>query len=427
MQKINLALVGFHKNLISNLKVDNYNIFDANVIFDNILKYDKAHIDLQSISENFDFGDLQIEDYWRLKGEYDHYSSRRIIPLSYEEQDLLFRSILHRTVALCRISDRIILSNLPHQGVDSVINRYAQIKAIPTYYFTPSIFKNYSYLIKEERNFSNLANNELKETQTRALPFDTTPKQNLYYMEKRYFSKELRVSNKIKTLRTLYKVNKYFPFRIIFQKIKNYMLHASYRAISWTNETTFDNEKLNIYFPLHLQPELSTSNMGGIFYDQNYALNKIISHCEKSGMHYCIYLKENPKQTLKDRMFLSRFVANKNVKFMNRNFPSNDLIQTCDLVCTISGTAGWEAVKSGKPCFLFGNTWFETAPGIIKNLNNIDAKLKNRKVDTFAVKQWFEEHQKSLFIFQNDDTVDDMMTLVSQSQKTLETVIREII
>ena len=421
-----VALIGFNKEILSNIKLNGFKIIDANEIFGDIESIDRGNIKLRNLPEKINLKNFEIETFWRVKGEFEHYSSRRVIPMTFEEQDLLFRYILSLAIILSEQVDIMIFSNLPHQGVDSVINNCAKINGIPTYFFTPSIFKNYCYLMKQERNFSCLIRNMRAAEQVDLQSFDNKPKQNLYYMQKEYFPKKRNLFNKLETIFNLYKLSPSTPIRIIFKKLLNHLLHTDYRKIKWNSNPVFEQSKLNIYFPLHLQPELTTSNMGGIYFDQNYALKRLINHCENLNIDYRIYVKENPKQSNTNRMFLNQLTANKSLEFVDVDCPSELLIERCDVVCTISGTAGWEAIKSGKPCFIFGHTWYETAPGVQTDISKISLSIKNEKVDSSEVEEWFKQHQGFLHMIQNDITVEDMWQLIAISSETLESAIVEV-
>lgn len=132
-----------------------------------------------------------------------------------------------------------------------------------------------------------------------------------------------------------------------------------------------DLEKEYIYLPLHSQPELSTSPMGGVFVDQ-LLIVQLVSYCVPENV--LIYVKEHPTQYLHKRGpgFYQSLAAIKNVRLVSRKFGSAKLIKNCQAVGTCVGTAGWEALFKGKPVLLFGNTFFQNAPGsfIINSLRD---------------------------------------------------------
>lgn len=426
MNKKKIVIAGVHKEITKNIEIDKYEIIDADTELKTINDFDNGNIQLRNVTEQFDFDKIGIDQYWRMKGEFDHYTNRRVIKFGHEEQDLLFRTILHRVAKLCKCADGIILSNLPHQGVDSILSNYAKILKIPVYYFTPSIFKNYSYLLSDERDFSNLIPATYRRDNKENLYFDNTSKQEVYYMKSEYFHQKKKLFQKFRTFIKLLKIGKVVPFRTLFEKIWEYYLHSGYRSIKWKEHLEFDQNKLNIYIPLHLQPELTTSNMGGLFYDQNYAISKVIQHCETINADYQIYIKENPKQSATHRAFLDQFKQNNKIHFVSVKYPSDLLIDYCDVVCTVSGTAGWEAIKSGKPCLIFGRTWYETAPGVEKNIKSLSKKLKMKNIDKDMINDWFCQHQRYLHLFQNDTTVAEMSSFIDESRQTLKSVIKTV-
>ena len=60
----------------------------------------------------------------------------------------------------------------------------------------------------------------------------------------------------------------------------------------------------------------------------------------------------------------------KNVVFVNKSTSSHQLINNAIAVATITGTAGWEALFRKKPALLFGNIFYELAPGVFKISSN---------------------------------------------------------
>jgi hypothetical protein len=117
-----------------------------------------------------------------------------------------------------------------------------------------------------------------------------------------------------------------------------------------------------VYFPLHLQPEMTTSALGGVFVDQLLAIERISLMIPDD---WKIYVKENPKQNffMRDSWFFSRIKALKKVTFVGAEYPTEVLLSGCRFVATVTGTAGWEAIMGGKAVLLFGSAWYRKMPG----------------------------------------------------------------
>jgi hypothetical protein len=118
-----------------------------------------------------------------------------------------------------------------------------------------------------------------------------------------------------------------------------------------------------IYVPLHLQPEMTTSSLGGIYRDQLL----MIEHLHRilpSGWR--ILVKENPKQSFFARgaMFFHRLNRLQNVEMVPSDTNSEKLIKSSQIVATVTGTAGWEAVQIGKPVITFGYAWYNKVAGV---------------------------------------------------------------
>ena len=119
-----------------------------------------------------------------------------------------------------------------------------------------------------------------------------------------------------------------------------------------------------VYFPLHLQPEATTSPMGGVFVEQGLAV-ETLARALPPG--WKVVVKENPAQRYakRDRGFYQHLGSIPQVHLVHRDAPTFDLIERSEAVATITGTAGWEALFLGKPSIVFGRAFYRDAPGAI--------------------------------------------------------------
>jgi hypothetical protein len=120
-----------------------------------------------------------------------------------------------------------------------------------------------------------------------------------------------------------------------------------------------------VYFPLHLQPEMTTSILGGVYRDQLMAIEATAAMLPEG---YLIYVKENPKQDGRYRrsLFYHRLRRIRQVRMMPSHANTHDLTAASDYVATISGTVAWEAILMGKPALVFGDTWMQALPGVTR-------------------------------------------------------------
>ena len=180
-------------------------------------------------------------------------------------------------------------------------------------------------------------------------------------------------------------------FRIIYNRIYiNNNLYNLYRSISEKPDLSIKY----IYFALHFQPERSTQPEGSFFENQLLAIRLLQSNLPKGCM---IYVKEHPRQFDNDAPDLRKVHArvpefytqiNKllNVKLINIDFNSDQLINNAMIVATITGSTGWQALKKGKPIFIFGYPWYSSCFGtyVIRSSSDITnalveiAKLNNQ-------------------------------------------------
>ena len=127
----------------------------------------------------------------------------------------------------------------------------------------------------------------------------------------------------------------------------------------------FDLNEPFVYFPLQLQPEMTTSALGGMFKDQALAIECLSSMLPDNVK---IYVKENPKQGayMRGPLFFHRLKRIGNVRLLPSYVNTHTLTDKALFVCTITGTVGWEAIRKAKKALIFGNTWYQSFPGVFK-------------------------------------------------------------
>lgn len=120
-----------------------------------------------------------------------------------------------------------------------------------------------------------------------------------------------------------------------------------------------------VYFPLHLQPEMTTDTWGLDYGDQLLAIEELAATLPEGML---IYAKENPVQTrfMREDSFYRRLRMIPNLRYVSPEVPSFELIRRSRCVATISGTAGWEAALMGKGAIYFGVAWYSSLPGVFR-------------------------------------------------------------
>jgi hypothetical protein len=119
-----------------------------------------------------------------------------------------------------------------------------------------------------------------------------------------------------------------------------------------------------VFFPLHVEPELAISPSGGHFEEQFEAVRFVAS---KLPCGWKVVVKEHPHQRgfgPRPIGFYKRFEAIPNVEFVKTELSSLELIAKSQAVATITGSAGIEAVRLGKPSWVLGYPWYLSAPGV---------------------------------------------------------------
>lgn len=321
----------------------------------------------------------------------------------------------------------------PHLGVDMVLSDYLEWKGVLIRWGYQSLFPGYYSLLDTKlRTIPNEIN-----LQTLIPEYPECSSEELFYMKK---IKPYRPS-KLKWLESFVKAS--LGDRRYSLKWTNHSYIDGKRYCKQLRQATLGTEKnvdriINnktdfIYFPLHLQPEMTTSNLGGIYVDQVLAIEHLHKKLPKG---WKIVVKENPKQTFQSRpsSFFERIKSLKNVVFVGHEANSKRLIKHSKIVSTITGTAGWEAIRLSTPTIIFGKAWYEGFEGVhkfnnamsIENASNTNISLKKLADDySFFIKTChfgvIDSDYKALVDFDKDTNVIyltnlfDLLTTQSKS------------
>lgn len=110
------------------------------------------------------------------------------------------------------------------------------------------------------------------------------------------------------------------------------------------------------YYPLHYEPEIATLLLGPFWTDQ---INLVRQIARSLPVTHLLYVKDHPVMLgYRPRWYYRELKKIPNVKLLSPNTDSFELIRRSELVTTISGTAGWEAVIFGKPVITFGDVYY---------------------------------------------------------------------
>ncbi len=113
-----------------------------------------------------------------------------------------------------------------------------------------------------------------------------------------------------------------------------------------------------IFFPLHLEPEMATM-IKAPFYINQLALIENIAKSLPIGLK--LYVKDHPSMVLSGGRSISYYKKLQeipNLKLVHPSIDSYELIKNSQLVATITGTVGFEALLLKKPVITFGDVFY---------------------------------------------------------------------
>ena len=348
--------------------------------------------------------------------------------------------------------NHVLFFNIPHLAYDTIIYQIAMSLKIPITIVTQSLFPDKFFSLEKIECYGDFNENKIIKKDK----LITLPKLNLFYMKKIKQRNEKSGQINLKTLAHFFMfiifkmpsllLKPIYLLKILMRVQKIYKKFPKWRdpfanffhknELSYFEHLAeFENNKINfeenfIYFPLPMQPEMTTSAIGGEFRDQLLALEKL-SNILPSGVK--IYVKENPKQGSYARgpLFFHRLSRIKSICFVPSYADTNLLTDKAIFIATVTGTVGWEALCKGKNILVFGHAWFKDFPGVIKFHEKLTYKeIIKQKPDEKLILSKFQ----SLMALSHDGVIDRAYTnLVTNfdidinNKKTADTISRLIL
>ena len=114
-----------------------------------------------------------------------------------------------------------------------------------------------------------------------------------------------------------------------------------------------------LYYALHVNPEYSTTVMGTMWQDQIQVV-EILSKSIPSD--WVVYVKEHPgilTARIRPKAFYNRLKKIPNVKIAPVYSDVEEIIDNCQMVISVTGTAGWEGMLKKKPVITFVDNMFD--------------------------------------------------------------------
>ncbi|OGJ60214.1 hypothetical protein A2635_05610 [Candidatus Peribacteria bacterium RIFCSPHIGHO2_01_FULL_51_9] len=279
--------------------------------------------------------------------------------------------------------DAIIFQSVPHQLFDFVLYEIARRRHLRTL-ILDSIWQDERYQLIEDYREGSGALARSRDGDRRGSLDDLSPEMRAYYLDHKESSNPVPLSMSVflKThtlrhnLRRLLHVSaRFIRDGTIFERaalkivkmMKSSMLDE-YRA----HQCPVDLAALFVYFPLHYQPELTTSPLAGVFVDQVLAI-KILAAALPDGWE--LYVKEHPAQMgvhggnptpARYRGFYKAIAEVPRVRLIPISTNTFELCDSAKTTATLTGTAAWESILRGKAALVFGYPWFMHAPGILR-------------------------------------------------------------
>ncbi|MEA3452145.1 MAG: hypothetical protein U9Q83_09630 [Bacteroidota bacterium] len=348
--------------------------------------------------------------------------------------------------------DLYITSHIPHEPQRYLVYRIVKYLKIRTIMlgFTPipgrvliySDFKENNPEIKKTYEDNILKEKiQLSDEMKKIYNEKTKPidqQKGLFYMEKGFFQNNPFATLKAESILTgfIKKIRQLADVDFLYLKIKGVYTDKYYKKstnfLSDHKRNISDLPENFFYFPLHVQPELTTFPKGGDFTDQLLIIDYVVSYLPKN---YYIVVKEHPNQAIRGRrslLFYQELINNSKIFIASTETNSKKLTKKSKGVISIAGTVLWEALFLKKPGLMFGYHLNMFLPNVfpIRTLRDCKNAVNNIINNDFRIT---ENNIKAILAAIQEHSVEAVMDGIMQKgthiseQQCAENLSKEII
>lgn len=281
----------------------------------------------------------------------------------------------------------VLFMSVPHVGYDTIFYHVARAMGLHTIVLSQTIFPNQFFSMRRIED-QGLFDPNSTVAPPMLIEKGTSPE--MFYMDARWqkdsprgrigakavlsmlrhvaYRRPQSLLNPVYLTRTLRRISDIYgslpDWRDPFAQFFNDNALAYFEHLADYEHTNFDLDQPFIYVPLQNQPELSTSALGGVWRDQLLLLEALSARLPDG---WRIYVKENPRQGAYARgpMFFHRLKRIRGVSLLPSSANTHELSARAQFTATVSGTAGWEALRKGRPAVVFGAAWYRSLPGAV--------------------------------------------------------------
>ena len=177
-------------------------------------------------------------------------------------------------------------------------------------------------------------------------------------------------------------------------------------------QKTFQKNNPFIYFPLHVFPERAVSIPAPYYMNQISVIENI---AKSIPINYTLYVKEHPimkTHRWRTTSFYKKILDMPNVIFIHPEISAKDVMKNSDLVITIGGTAGWEALFYEKSSIVFSDTYYSNLSCVFRahgfeGLGELILRALKEKPNLAEIKKFIDQTNQIAITFDDKSMLYD--------------------